>query len=189
MSKIISNKARNIICDCIGKKINSPEQRLIQGVTGLCMQPVIDYMNCKADEETRAVSVARTIGKVIAGTIAGVAIRYGVIALTKRFSNFKIVETIEQEGINLIKKVTAATKKDIFMPEITYKIPHLTKEQFTTKHTNFIKMMGTATACITMIFTNFLIDAPLTKLITKWLTPTIKKHIIPQNPEVKENEQ
>ena len=45
----------------IGEVINSPHQRLILGATALATQPFIDLNNKKADKETRAVSVARTI--------------------------------------------------------------------------------------------------------------------------------
>ena len=91
MSIILSNKAEKVI-SYIGKNINSPEQRLIQGATALVSQPVIDYYNKKADDETRAVSVARTIGKIVAGTLVGVAIRYASIAAAKQFSRFTITQ-------------------------------------------------------------------------------------------------
>ena len=72
MPVIVKPKVENFISEFIGKRINSPEQRLIQGATALAMQPFIDFQNKKADEETRAVSVARTLGKIIAGTAVGV---------------------------------------------------------------------------------------------------------------------
>ena len=84
MSIVVNNKTRNFVADKIGKYINSPEQRLIQGATALFMQPVIDYFNHSADDETRAVSVARTIGKIIAGTCVGVAVRYGLQCPVRR---------------------------------------------------------------------------------------------------------
>ena len=45
MSIIINTRAEKFISNFIGKHINSPEQRLIQGVTALAMQPFIDYNN------------------------------------------------------------------------------------------------------------------------------------------------
>ena len=43
------------------------------------MQPAIDASNKSVDEKTRKVSVARTIAKIVAGTLTGFAIRYGCI--------------------------------------------------------------------------------------------------------------
>ena len=53
----------------------------------------------------------------------------------------------------------------------------MTKDEFETKYDNTIKTIGTLIATVSMIFTNFLVDAPLNKIITKRLTNTIKKHI------------
>ncbi len=62
-----------------GKKCSSAEQRLILGATAIVMQPAIDARNKSVDEKTRKVSVARTIAKVIAGTLTGFAIRKACI--------------------------------------------------------------------------------------------------------------
>ena len=51
----------------------------------------------------------------------------------------------------------------------------MTREEFEGIYNNSIKTLGTVFATVTMIFTNFLIDAPLTKIITKALTPKMKK--------------
>lgn len=177
MSIIVNNNSRKFITDFVGKRINSPEQRLIQGVTALAIQPVIDYNNDSADKQTRAVSVARTIGKILAGMATGVLIRYATIYLTKRFSQYTIQEIVKDKGAEFVKKIVPKAKKDIFMPTIHFEKPTLSPEKFQEKYNNYIKAMGTVVACFTMMFTNFLIDAPLTKFITKLLTPTIKEQI------------
>ena len=172
MSIILSNKAEKVI-SYIGKNINSPEQRLIQGATALVSQPVIDYHNKKADDETRAVSVARTIGKIVAGTLVGVAIRYASIAAAKQFSRFTITQ-----GEKYITSITRKSKRDIFLPKFNpdyYK--EMTEKEFIQKYNNVIKTLGTILATVAMVFTNFLIDAPLTKIITNALTHTVKKQI------------
>ena len=102
MSIVVNNKSRTFIADVIGKHINSPEQRLIQGATALFMQPVIDYFNHSADDETRAVSVARTIGKIIAGTCVGVAVRYGAIYCAKNFANYTVTKIENNDFSSLI---------------------------------------------------------------------------------------
>ena len=42
-------------------------------------QPFIDASNKNVDEKTRKVSVARTIAKIIAGTLTGYFVRKGCI--------------------------------------------------------------------------------------------------------------
>ena len=185
MTIVVNNKTRNFVADKIGKYINSPEQRLIQGATALFMQPVIDYFNHSADDETRAVSVARTIGKIIAGTCVGVAVRYGAIYCAKNFARYSVTK-IEN---NFVKSVAPMRKRDIFMPKITYDNPSKTPKEFARMHNNYVKTMGTILATFAMVFTNFLIDAPITKAITKWLTPVFRNKISKEKkPEVKETD-
>lgn len=176
MSIIINNGPKKFISNVIGRYINSPEQRLIQGVTALGIQPFIDYNNDSADQETRAVSVARTIGKIVAGTITGVLIRYAAIYATKAFSEYKIQKIIS----GYVESVGAKSKKDIFMPNLSFERPSKTPKEFKTMYDNYIKTMGTLVATFTMLFTNFLVDAPFTKYITKKLTPVVKRHINPK---------
>lgn len=184
MTIVVNPKVQRFTSKIIGKYINSPEQRLIQGVTALALQPAIDYMNHKADDETRAVSVARTIGKIIAGTIVGVAVRYGAIALAKNFTHYKVV-SFEN---NFIKAIAPKTKKDFLMPSITFDNPNKIAPHLADLHDNYIKTIGTLIATFAMVFTNFLIDAPLTKWITKKLTPNVRNRINEkEKPEVKES--
>ncbi len=182
MSIILSKNTEKTI-SYIGKNINSPEQRLIQGVTALMSQPFIDYYNKDADEQTRAVSVARTIGKIVAGTLVGVLVRYASIAVTKRFSRFTLTE-----GEKYITSIKRKTKQDRLLPNFSpeyYK--EMTKKEFIRKYNNDIKTLGTILATVAMVFTNFLIDAPLTRIITNALTGRIKRHIEKtKNTEVKD---
>lgn len=173
MSIIIGNRAENIISNIIGKRINSPEQRLLQGVTALAFQPFIDFKNKKADDETRAVSVSRTIGKIVAGTLVGVCVRYTCIALAKYFSRFVV-----EEGEKYITAIKRKSNKDFLLPKFTPEYyQEMTKDEFLTKYDNTIKVIGTVLATVAMIFTNFFVDAPLTKKITKFLTPKVREFI------------
>ena len=61
----------------IGKNFSSDKQRVALGLTALVTQPYIDAHNKRVDEQTRKVSVAKTIAKIIAGTLTGFFIRYG----------------------------------------------------------------------------------------------------------------
>ena len=67
-----------------GTIIGRPDvNRGIMGATAILTQPYIDYHNHKVDHETAAVSTCRTIGKIIAGTAVGCAVRSGCYYLTK----------------------------------------------------------------------------------------------------------
>lgn len=178
--KIESTRINNAI-NTIGHKLNSPGQRLILGATALATQPFIDFNNKKADEETRAVSVAKTIGKIIAGTLVGFSVRAGCIALTKNFS--KYVPKVENGIVTAIEKKTS---RDIFVPYLAKIKPNQTEAKFAEGYDKYVKNIGTWAATIAMVFTNFLIDAPLTKLITAKLTPVVKSKIESDKKEVKD---
>lgn len=166
----------NNVLDKIGTKLNSPEQRLLQGVVALGIQPFIDFRNKGTDDDTRAVSVARTIGKIIAGTSVGVCVRYASIAIAKKFSKFDI-ET-EDGKIKAFKKLAG---KSIFTPNIGEKVIGMEIEKFERNYKNYIKTWGTILGVAAMVFTNFLIDVPITKAITKKLTPKVKAKIDSDN--------
>lgn len=173
MSIIIGNTAEKFISNFIGKRINSPEQRLIQGATAFAIQPFIDFNNKKADDKTRAVSVARTIGKIVAGTFVGVCIRYLCIYLARQFSRFEIKENSKR-----IISIKRKSPRDMLLPNFSKKfLKKITKEEFLFKYNNTTRMIGTVLATFSMIFTNFLVDARLTKEITKVLTPKVESYI------------
>ena len=139
----------------MGKKCSSAEQRLILGVTALVTQPFIDAHNKSVDEETRKVSVARTIGKIIAGTLTGFAIRKGCIKAIGAWS--KKAGDVDKAG-NLIKLNKLNT---FFTPKGKLANNPDAFEQYK-------NALGTIVALVVMMFTNFLIDAPLTKALTNW---------------------
>lgn len=135
------------------KFISVPENRLIIGVSALASQPFIDLYNKKVDEKTRKVSFARTIGKTVSGTITGVLLRKGFIKLAK---NYSVV------GAKDIKKV-----KKLFTPsEALSDKTHAYKQYQNT--------VGTLLAVVGLLFSNFLIDAPLTNLITNVIMKKMK---------------
>ncbi len=131
-----------------GEKISSAEQRLILGASALMSQPFIDAHNRNVDEKTRKVSVARTIAKIIAGTFTGYFIRKGCIKGIKALSQVK--------GPNVPAWKTIFTPKNI-------------KDNTTDAFLQYRNAMGTVVALVVMMFTNFLIDAPLTKFLTNAL--------------------
>ena len=88
-----------------GEKISSAEQRLILGASALMSQPFIDWNNKNVDEKTRKVSVARTVAKIIAGTLTGYYIRKGCIKGIKALSQIP--------GENVPKWKTIFTPKNV----------------------------------------------------------------------------
>lgn len=154
--------------------VSAPENRLILGVTALASQPFFDLYNKDVDEKTRKISCARTIAKIVSGTLTGVLIRAGFISLTKNYSIVgeigakKIVKVIEN-GKEAIKKAIPITKwKKFFTPSEA-------KSDEIHAYKQYQNAMGTLLAIVTMIFTNFIIDAPLTRFLTNQLTKNIDK--------------
>lgn len=142
------------IINWFGKHISTPENRLIIGITALLSQPFFDLYNKDVDEKTRKVSCARTVGKIIAGTLTGVTVRAGFIKLVKNNSE------LGDAGIKTIKKM--------FTPSNASKDMKYAYKQYQ-------NAMGMLLAIVAMLFTNFLIDVPLTNIITNLLTKNIDK--------------
>lgn len=144
-SKVCINTKKVNFIKSTGKNISSAEQRLILGASALLSQPFIDGHNKNVDEKTRKVSVARTIAKIIAGTTTGFLIRKGCI---------KGIEALSQPnktGIPIYKKIFT---------------PLGIKDTTTDAFMQYRNAIGTVVALIVMMFTNFLIDAPLTRYLT-----------------------
>lgn len=137
----------------IGSEISSPENRLILGATALMSQPFIDWNNKAVDEDTRKVSVCRTIAKIIAGTTTGFLIRKGCISAIKNCS--KLASSVDKNG----QRVKLNKFNTFFSPS---KALSDISEAFK----QYQNALGTIVALVVMMFTNFLIDAPLTRYLT-----------------------
>ena len=135
----------------IGAKITSPENRLIMGVTALASQPFLDLYNKDVDEKTRIVSCAKTIAKIAVGTTVGVIVRKSSIGLAKKWCR------IPDSSNTLSKMATIFTPKGIdFVKE----------KKLIDRHSN---TMGTVLGTSVGLVTNFVIDMPLTKILTNVL--------------------
>lgn len=148
----------------VGEKVSSPENRLILGVTALMSQPFIDLNNKKVDEDTRKVSAARTVAKIIAGTTTGVLIRSGCIHAIDAFTKLPTEITPDMKFKKLRTLFTPSA--DILKDLNQYK-----------------KSLGTILSLGVMVVTNFLLDAPLTKFLTNKFVDRIntKKEQVLQN--------
>lgn len=143
----VSNKKVLDSLKWIGEKVSSPQNRLILGVTALMSQPFIDLSNKKVDEETRKVSAARTVAKIIAGTLTGVAIRYGCIKAIDAFT--KLPHEIKP-NMKFKKLRKLFVPSDVVLENLN----------------QYKKALGTIISIAIMVVTNFLLDAPLTKFLT-----------------------
>lgn len=148
----------------VGEKVSSPENRLILGVTALMSQPFIDLNNKKVDEDTRKVSAARTVAKIIAGTTSGVLIRSGCIHAIDAFTKLptEITPDMKFKKLRTLFTPSAGILKDL---------------------NQYKKSLGTILSLGVMVVTNFLLDAPLTKFLTNKFVDRInsKKEQVLQN--------
>lgn len=165
---IISNKTVKTVLDWTGKNLHSPEQRIILGATALATQPFIDLHNKEVDEETRKTSVARTIAKIIAGTLVGYAVRRAGISFVRKYSQYT-VHTVK----GLVTKITPEKGSGFFVPMFTKPLKPkeksifpIAEDKLEKKFELYRKAMGTFVATVAMIGTNFILDAPLTKFFT-----------------------
>ena len=142
---VLNQKMPNLLRNC-ATKIAGPENRLILGVTALATQPFIDYYNKNVDEETRKYSVCKTIAKIVVGTTMGVIVRSCAI----------------KYSANLIRHI-----------DITKKIPDALRNPETRKILQ--NTIGDILGLGICVFSNFLIDAPLTKTGTNILVSKFVK--------------
>lgn len=133
----------------IDERISRPaENRAIMGFTAILLQPMIDWCNMKVDDETRRVSICRTIAKIIIGTTVGIFVRGSVYKLIKNMTN--------------LNGTTRSSR--LFLPE-KYINDMLNNPKFLE---NYRSALSTSTAIGVMLFTNFAIDAPLTAKLTNY---------------------
>ena len=168
---IVSNKCLINAIEWAGKKINSPQQRFILGLTAIAIQPVIDFTNKNVDKDTREVSAARTSAKIIAGTSVGVLVRWACIKAVNAFSSYEL-KTDGSKVLQILKK----SKKDIFTPALARISDDVTVENFKHLYSNHVKNLGSILATLVMIGTNFLLDVPLTVWLTNKFTKMVKSH-------------
>lgn len=163
---IINNKKVQSALNWAGKCLHAPEQRLILGATALATQPFIDLNNKAVDEDTRKISAARTVAKIIAGTLVGVAVRYAGIKFVQAFSKHKFVYSVDSP--KMVQKIIPDPKRGFLTPTKFKGAEFPLPEQEVKKRIEkYQKAMGTLAATVVMVATNFLLDAPLTKYFTR----------------------
>jgi glucose dehydrogenase len=171
---IITNNTIKKCFDFAGKKLHAPEQRMLIGATALVTQPWIDSKNNDVDKDTRMISVARTIGKVIACAVVGVAVRYAGIGLVRALC--KHTPILNKNGT---KVIGLEQKKGLLVPDFSPngKVKQVDVEQFKDDMERYIKALGTTIATVAMFYTNFSLDAPATKYLTNKCQKIMEKYI------------
>lgn len=157
-----------------GSKINNwgvilsrPDvNRGIMGVTALLTQPYIDYHNHKVDNETATVSTCRTIGKIIAGTTVGCAVRSACYYLVDACTS---------------TSPRAPGWKRWLMP--TPKEERYIRSRNIDWFKNYKNTLATILGLSAMLITNVALDVPLTTFITNKLL----KHVKNKNNNTGEN--
>ena len=135
----IGEKPMKVMKYC-ANKLAGPENRLILGVSALASQPFIDFHNKHVDEETRKYSTCKTVAKIIVGTTVGVIVRLLAI----------------KYSANLLKTI-----------DVSKVAPDVLKNP--TSRKTLQNTIGDILGLGICLFTNFLIDAPLTKKGTNFL--------------------
>lgn len=158
-----------------GDDFNSAQQRAVSGVTGLLIQPWFDWNNKRVDEDTRKVSTARITAKIIAGMVTGVSIRWVLIKVAEMCTKTENTEKARVEKAIEAKKTSfkPAKKANEIKAWEQCLLPSKYKNKSFREISKYNKAFGTVAAVGVMLFTNFLIDAPLTTYLTNKFTKAI----------------
>ena len=153
--KEFSSKKLSSFLQYVNSTISSPEQRLIMGVTALFSQPFIDLNNERVSEETRLMSFARTLSKIVVGTTVGVLVRKEAIRLAHKYTKLIPVPNVHNAG----SWAKPAPEHSILSPPY---VRNYTEDYYK----NYVNALGSVMGIGVSLVTNFLIDAPLTQLMT-----------------------
>ena len=139
---------------------NPAINRSIMGVTAMMFQPAIDLSNKRVDEDTREISKNKTIAKILAGTTVGIVVRELCYKLCQKMTD-----------VSGNKSYSKALLPKKYLKELSENHVYLN---------NYRSAISTCVAMIVMLFTNFLIDAPLTTLLTNKLNEKTRANKIKQ---------
>lgn len=163
----------------LGDGFSSAMQRGVSGVTAILTQPFFDWNNKNTDEETRKTSTARILGKIISGTLTGVTIRWACVKAAENFC-----KTADSEKVRIEKAVEKAkeksktfteTAKTTFSKREQWLLPEKYKTATYREVKKYKGAIGTFAAVLIMIATNFLIDVPLTTMMTNFFNKMFHK--------------
>lgn len=143
--KDVSNPA---VFNKVGEKLASPHwNRATLGLVAISSQPAWDYFNPKVDDDTARASAIRTGSKIVVCSSVGFTVRGLCYKLTEKYAH-----GTQAEGSTLLtpKSILNETNKKVRNSKLKI-------------HKN---AFSTITALTVMLFTNFLVDAPLTTIVS-----------------------
>lgn len=172
MSRILIN-TKSMFSKAVAK-FHSPEQRLFLGLTAL---PCLSLYDCftSPDEQTKKASLAKSWAKIIAGTLTGVTIRYAGIAAAKRFAKAAAHYKFPNSKDIIIVERDKVPKYSILYPKKWLGERKMNIDDFLEELNDFHKSLGTYLAIVVMLFTNFVVDAPLTMFLTNFFRKNVFK--------------
>ena len=141
----------------LGRMLASPHwNRLALGGAAIVSQPWFDYYNPDVDRDTAKVSFCRTLAKIPVCTTVGFIVRGSVYKLTEKF-----MHGTPKEGSTLLtpESILKTTDKEVRNSKLK-----LHKNAFST-----VAALGI------MLFTNILLDAPLTTYFSNKLIAKVYK--------------
>lgn len=149
--------------------LSTPANRLLMGASALLSQPFFDYYNKEVDEDTRKVSCARTIAKIVVGSLTGIYVRMGCIKLMEKYTRTDADFTkAKKKGVEF----KPSEWDRLLAPNDISKAKFETATRMLKKHR---QALGSIMALGVMLFTNFLIDAPCTTILANTLSKYIFK--------------
>ena len=154
---------------------SSVHQRVAIGTSALLFQSLIDYNNKDVDKDTRIVSAIRSATKAVIGTVTGIIIRGAFI----RMSNLKYAK--KDASGKMIKeagKIVLDQQKLDKTFGSALRAMKLSQKNVTESLERIPSVIGTLLALVAMIASNFLVDAPLTNLLSDKLETVVNKHLL-----------
>lgn len=149
-----SKKCARKFLKWMSNNFSSPHQRAILGITALCSQPFIDLQNKHIKNEDKPIVVSKTISKIVIGTTVGILLRHNAIKIVQKYTNSKNIGKYSQ--CLLPKKIIEKLNNNSADIKENYLL-------------NYRNGLGTFLGTLGGLFANFLIDAPLTKILTNIL--------------------
>lgn len=144
-------------------KINTAAQRFALMIVAVPTSYVVDtYFSGANNEETKANARIKNVSKALACGIVGVAVR---LLADFGFNKFTQIGDIKTDGIF----VESAKPKKVWgslLPKLEQRTKGMTVEALKTRKNKYILVGSNVFAAVTMVFTNVLLDAPLTKFFT-----------------------
>ena len=159
----------------IGKRFNTPEQRIFIGATALAFQPWIELKNKKVDKKTSQSGASRAIGRAIIGTAVGVIVRGSCIRAGRFLAGVKIEKVKDSAGKVIEEIIHKNPKRLCYIQELT--------GANTDQILKYSKAVGNVMSFAVLPFTNLFVDAPLISKMSGWINTNVFKH--KQEEEVK----